>query len=82
MRVLLIVLFMMAAPCFAQTAETYRRDATDFARQKSWDQAVANYRKALELEPNDALTHYDLALALKYKGEAAHAVARAKPELL
>ncbi len=63
-----------AASCFAQTAETYRRDATEFARQKSWDQAIANYRKALELEPNDALTHYNLALALKYKGEARQAV--------
>src|SRR5215475_4824681 len=74
MRVLLVLLFMIAAPCFAQTAETYRRQATDSARQKSWDQAIANYRKALELEPNDALTHYDLALALKYKGDTAHAI--------
>jgi len=28
-----------------------------------------NYQKALELEPNDSDTHYNLALALKYKGE-------------
>ncbi len=70
----LFLALMLAASGFAQTAATYRRDATEFARQKSWDQAIAAYRKALEVEPNDALTHYDLALALKYKGEAKQAV--------
>src|ERR1700722_788371 len=67
-----------AAPCFAQspaqTADNYRRDATELARHQSWDQAIEKYRKALELEPNDALTHYNLALALKYKGDARQAV--------
>jgi superkiller protein 3 len=77
----LFLALMMAASCLAQTAETYRRDATEFARQKSWDQAIASYRKALEVEPNDALTHYDLALALKYKGEAQQAVGEFKSAL-
>src|SRR4029077_20240870 len=86
MRVLPVLLLLFAAASFAQNAETYRRDATRFAQQKSWDQTIANYRKALELEPNDALTHYDLALALKYKGNAAEALqefqtaAHLKPE--
>src|ERR1700757_5299751 len=74
MKVSLFLALFMAASCLAQTAETYRRDATEFSRQKSWDEAIASYRKALEVEPNDALTHYDLALALKYKGEAKQAV--------
>src|SRR5579863_1946185 len=74
MMVRLLLLFLIAAPCFAQTVESYRRDATEFARQKSWDQAIEKYRKALDLEPNDALTHYNLALAFKYKGDAAQAV--------
>src|ERR1700685_815887 len=74
MRVLLLWLGIFAVPCFAQTAESYREQAIAESRQKSWDQAIVNYRKALELEPNDALTHYDLALALKYKGEARQAV--------
>ena len=73
MKVSLFLVLVMAASGFAQTAETYRRNATEFARQKSWDQAIASYRKALELKPNDALTYYDLALALKYKGEAKQA---------
>src|SRR5215831_6681724 len=74
MRVVLVLLLMAGVESFAQTAETYRNDATQFAQQKSWNQAIANYRKALELEPNDALTHYDLALALKYKGDTREAL--------
>ncbi len=74
MRALLLLLCTFAAPCFAQTAEGYRQQAIEESRQKSWDQAIANYRKALELDPKDALTHYNLALALKYKGEAKQAV--------
>ena len=45
-----------------------------FALSKSWDDAIAAYRKALDLDPNDALTHYDLALALNYKGDTKQAV--------
>src|ERR1700757_1968087 len=74
MKVSLFLVLVMAASGSAQTAEIYRRDATEFARQKSWDQAITTYRKALELNPDDPLTHYDLALALKYKGEAKQAV--------
>ena len=71
MVVALVLLLVVAVPGFAQTtAARYSKAATEFARQKSWDEAIADYRKALDLEPNDPLTHYNLALALKYKGEA------------
>ena len=71
---LLVLAFTIRANSFAQTAESYRREATEFARHKSWIEAIANYRKALDLEPNDALTHYNLAITLKYKGDARQAV--------
>ena len=58
----------------AQTAGSYRQHADELSHAKSWDGAIANYRKALELEPNDAVTHYNLALALKYKGESREAL--------
>jgi len=61
-------------PSLAQTAQAYREQANTLARSKSWEDAIAAYRKALELDPNDALTHYDLALALKYKGDTKQAV--------
>src|SRR5437588_4185027 len=58
----------------AQSAESYRQHAVELSRAKSWDEAIANYRKALVLEPKDATTHYDLAWALKYKGETREAL--------
>src|SRR5437899_9429389 len=70
---LLVLGLLFAAPSFAQTAESYRQRATELARNKSWDQAIADYRQALALEPNDSLTHYNLALALKYKGDTKQA---------
>src|SRR5215475_12263058 len=68
MRGWVAFVLLAATCCFAQTAESYRRSATEFARQKSWDEAIGSYRKALELEPDDAATHYQLGVALKYKG--------------
>jgi tetratricopeptide (TPR) repeat protein len=53
----------------AQTAAGYRQRATEMSRAKAWDDAIANYHSALALEPNDSVTHYDLALVLKYKGD-------------
>src|SRR5262249_17336516 len=75
MVVVLVLLLTTLAPAISQTPATYSKAATEFARQKSWDQAIADYRKALELEPNDPLTHYNLGLALKYKDEARDAAA-------
>src|SRR6267142_6540409 len=66
---LLALGLLFSAPTFAQTAESYRQQAIELSRNKSWDQAISSYRKALALEPNDADTHYNLALALKYKGD-------------
>src|SRR3984893_18040124 len=66
--------FLFSAPSSAQTAQSYRQQAVELSRNKSWDQAIASYRKALDLEPNDPDTHYNLALTLKYKGDAKQAV--------
>src|SRR5882724_13018435 len=65
------LLYSASSP--AQTAESYRQQALQFSRVKSWDQAASNYRKALALEPDDGVTHYNLALTLKYEGDARQA---------
>src|SRR5258707_893662 len=70
----LLVGSLSAPQATAQTAESYRQHAAELSRAKSWDDAITNYRKALELAPNDATTHYNLALALKYKGESREAL--------
>src|ERR1700732_3394711 len=69
----LMLSLLFSAPLSAQTAESYRQEALQLSRAKSWDQAAASYRKALALEPNDAVTHYNLALTLKYEGDARQA---------
>src|SRR3981081_909031 len=77
---------LFSAPAFAQTAESYRQQAVEFSRHKSWDQAVRSYQQALDLEPGGPDTHYNLALTLKYKGDVKQAVEefeatlRLKPE--
>src|ERR1700675_1347680 len=76
-RALLFLLALgwsFSAPGFAQTAEGYRKQAIELSRQKSWDEAIVFYRKALALAPDDPDTHYNLALALKYKGDAKPAI--------
>src|SRR2546423_7093212 len=57
-----------------ETAAGYRKQALICSQNKQWHQAIILYRKALALEPQDAETHYDLALALKYEGNSAAAI--------
>jgi hypothetical protein len=52
----------------SQTAETYRQEAIEASRRKSWDQAIACYRKALELAQNDALSIFNHAQFLNPGG--------------
>src|SRR5581483_7862801 len=73
MMFLLVLLLLFSGPASAQTADTYRQRAIELSRNKSWDEAIADYHKALALDPNDPPTHYNLALALKYKGDAKQA---------
>src|SRR6266581_4603950 len=83
----LLLAILLVSPSLAQTAEIYRQQAIKLSQKKSWDEAIANYHKALALEPNDVFTHYNLALTLKYKGDAQQAVGefretlRLKPKL-
>src|SRR5258708_3206202 len=69
----LILGLLLPAPSLAQTAERFRQQAIELSRRKSWEEAISSYRQALALEPNDASTPYNLALALKNKGDAKRA---------
>ena len=69
MLALLASVLFTPLPSCAQTAAEYQQKALELSQAKSWDEAIASYHKALDLEPNDAVTHYNLALALKYKGD-------------
>jgi len=54
-------------------AESYRRLdlATDFAAQGRIDEAIAEWRKVLELDPRSASAHNNLGAAMMMKGDAA-----------
>ncbi len=43
--------------------------------QNKLDEAIAAYNKAIELDPNFAIAHYDLGMALKAKGDLDRAIA-------
>jgi len=70
----LLLVCLLATASLAQTAESYRRRAIELSEKRSWAQAIESYHHAIALEPNDASTHYNLALALKYSGVPAQAV--------
>jgi len=69
-----LLLLLHSSTSTAQTAAEYRKRASQLAQSKSWDDAIANYRHALTLDPKDAITHYDLGLALQHKGEQKEAL--------
>ena len=57
-------LLLGSAAALAQTASEYRAQALDAAKAKKWPEAIALYRRALELDPKDAATHYNLGAIL------------------
>ena len=48
--------------------------ANALARQEKYDQAIAEYRTALELKPSSPVTHYNLGLVLASTGKLEEAV--------
>jgi len=49
--------------------------AQDLARSGKLDEAIPEFRKALQLSPGDARAHYDLGAALERKGDVPGAIA-------
>lgn len=53
-----------------------KREASEHSANGDHEKAVALLRRALDLEPNDAVSHLNLGLALLYAGHAADAIER------
>src|SRR5579871_2235781 len=55
---------MGAAVLTAQSAAGYRAQALAAAKSQKWSEAVELYRKAIELDPKDAASHFNLGSIL------------------
>ena len=61
---LLLMLFSLTtAICYGQTAEDYFDKGTAYLNKGMLDEAIAEYKKAIEINPNDAMAHNNLGLA-------------------
>jgi serine/threonine protein kinase/tetratricopeptide (TPR) repeat protein len=59
--VLVLVLLQAAEP---PSEATYNKRGDDFAANRKWPQAEAEYRHAVELQPTDPVAHFELFVAL------------------
>lgn len=75
MSLLLIMLFsLMSAICYGQTAEDYCDKGVDYADKGMFDKAMAECKRALEINPEFGGAHEGLAIAYYYKGEYSLAI--------
>jgi tetratricopeptide (TPR) repeat protein len=58
----------------ADTAPGLVNHGVDLARSDDHEGAIAAYRRAITLEPNDAIAHYDLGLSLEEIGDYDQAI--------
>lgn len=73
--VLLIVFTLLASRAFAQTSvEDLVREGIQYHDQGDYDKAIETYKKALEIDPNSALVHYEIALSYFTKGDYEKAI--------
>jgi CHAT domain-containing protein/Tfp pilus assembly protein PilF len=61
--------FLLYAEKDQPSAESYHALGLFYLTEKKFDEAVEQFRKALELNPNDAYIHSDLAAAILEKGK-------------
>ncbi len=66
---LVILLLLAGAPMFAQEANEYIVAGNEAYRQKQYDLAETQYRKAIDLEPRNATAQFNLANTLFRRGQ-------------
>jgi membrane associated rhomboid family serine protease len=81
------LLILLVGGCFALAARS-RNDSyspgelvnqgVQKSREDKSDEAIALYRRALQLDPNEEIAHYDLALQLWRKGQLAECAEHAR----
>jgi Tfp pilus assembly protein PilF len=71
---ILVALLLVAAGCGSSSgdlskAETQRRFGVRMAKMNLWREAMFRFRRATEIEPQDAMSHNNLAVALEATGD-------------
>jgi Flp pilus assembly protein TadD len=61
------------SPTPTSLAATEFDKGVDFAAREDWDTAIACFREAIRLKPDDADAYYNRGLAYRKKGEPAKA---------
>jgi len=67
-------LFLLVRPAFAETAVEYWREGNDFLHQGNFDQAIVEYSKAIDTDPNLAGVYDDRGVAYAQEGSYTRAV--------
>ena len=74
MRRPLVFALALALSATGAWADPYSR-GNDYYRKGEYDRAIANYAKAIALNPNDAISYNNRGLAYRKKGEVDRAIA-------
>jgi Tfp pilus assembly protein PilF len=69
----LLALLLVAVGCRSaadtKTSETQRQFGVRMARMNLWREAMFRFRRAVQIDPNDAQAHNNLAVALEANGD-------------
>ena len=65
----LIVLLGCRSSADTATSETQRQFGVRMAKMNLWREAMFRFRRAIEIDPNDAEAHNNLAVALEANGD-------------
>lgn len=68
----ILTLLLIGAGCRSadtQTSETQRQFGVRMARMNLWREAMFRFRRAVQIDPEDAMAHNNLAVALEANGD-------------
>ncbi|MDC8006123.1 tetratricopeptide repeat protein [Aureisphaera galaxeae] len=66
---IVLSLLFISTTALAQTIEDFVKEGIQYHDGGEFDKAIATYQKALEIDPNSALVHYELALSYFSKAD-------------